>query len=307
MKISIQTGDIVDRLGFEEGYKAIREAGFEAIDWNIDHAWKSKDLEEGDYLGKCVFEKSLDEVIAHYADELAVIKANGLEITQAHAPFSGALRKNDEIIDYAIKVYKRMIEFCDYCGCKNLVIHGIPWNLGDHDNTYEDIHNKNMKMYSSLIPELQKTNVTVCLENLFSGHNSVRYQGHCSDSYQGITDIDYLNNLAGKECFGLCFDTGHANLLHQDQRVMLMQYGHRVKALHIHDNDGDEDLHQAPFTGRLDWGNFCEGLISAGYKGDLSFETFRQTNMAMDFDMLLLKPWMDLIYAIGVSIRNKIS
>ena len=306
MKISIQTGDIVDRLGFEKGYKAIKEAGFEAVDWNIDHAWKSRDLENNDYLGKCVFEKSLDKVIEHYSEELLYIKKNNLEITQAHAPFSSALRKDEKVIDYAIGIYNRMIEFCDYCQCKNLVIHGIPWNLGDHDKTYEDIHNLNMKMYSSLIPTLVKSNVTVCLENLFSGHNGINYQGHCSDSNQGINDIDYLNNLAGKEVFGLCFDTGHANLLHQDQRVMLSQYGKRVKALHIHDNDGAGDLHQSPFTGRIDWDNFCEGLRLAGYDGDLSFETFRQTNLAMDFDENLVYPWMKLIYEIGLSLKNKI-
>lgn len=306
MKISIQTGDIVDRLGIEKGYKAIKDAGFDAIDWNIDHAWKSKDLESGDYLGKCIFEKSLDDVIEHYSYELSVIKENGLEITQAHAPFSGALRKNPAVLDYAIGVYKRMIEFCAYAECKNLIIHGLPWDLSEKNLTYDDIHNMNMKMYSSLIPELQKCNVTVCLENLFTNHNSVNYQGHCSDSNQGINDIDYLNRLAGKECFGFCFDTGHANLLHQDQRVMLMQYGSRVKALHIHDNDGKDDLHQSPLTGRIDWNNFCEGLKLAGYKGDLSFETFRQTNMAMDFDEELLFPWMKLIYEIGNTIRNKI-
>lgn len=37
MKISVQTGTVVYEYGFEKGYQLIRDAGFEAVDWNIDN------------------------------------------------------------------------------------------------------------------------------------------------------------------------------------------------------------------------------------------------------------------------------
>ena len=42
MKISVQTGTVVYEYGFEKGYQLIRDAGFEAVDWNIDNLWDAQ-------------------------------------------------------------------------------------------------------------------------------------------------------------------------------------------------------------------------------------------------------------------------
>lgn len=306
MKISVQTGDIADRLTFEKGYPAIKAAGFDAVDWNLDHAWKSADLRSGDYRGKCIFEKPLDEVIKYYEYELNLIKNAGLEITQAHAPFLACMDKKPDTLDYAIEVYKRNIEFCSYAECKNLVIHGISYTLGDTDGK-EQIDAMNRKLYSSLIPTLLENNVTVCLENLFSSQRGVCYQGHCSYPEDAKREIDELNSLAGKEVFGFCLDTGHANLLHHDIRNFVLTLGKRIKCVHIHDNNGQNDQHLAPLTGTLDWENFITSMKEIGYDGDLSFETFNQTNLAMNLDIELVYPWMNLIYATGDYFRRRIT
>ena len=78
MRIGMQTGNTVERLGFESGYAAIKAAGFDAIDWNLDHAVKYSDLINGTFNGTSIFEKPLDEVIEYYAEELAYIRKNGL-------------------------------------------------------------------------------------------------------------------------------------------------------------------------------------------------------------------------------------
>lgn len=305
MKISIQTGDIVDRLGIKKGYPALKAAGFDAVDWNLDHAWKKSDLNSGDYRGKCIFEKPLDEIIAHYDYELSLIRNSGLEITQAHAPFPSYIDNQPDTLDYAIEVYKGNIAYCNYIGCKNLVIHGISYNLSDKFDKKEiDLLNK--KLYSSLIPTLLETDVTVCLENLFSTHRGVCYQGHCANPEDAKKEIDELNELAGREVFGFCLDTGHSNLLRHDIRNYILTLGKRIKCLHIHDNDGSTDLHMAPLTGTIDWANMCDALKEIGYDGDLSFETFNQTNIVMNFDEELLYPWMKLIYETGKCFKRRI-
>ena len=51
--------------------------------------------------------------------------------------------------------------------------------------------------------------------------------------------------------------------------------------LHIHDNDGRQDLHQIPFLfartrenkSSTDWDGFVRGLKAADFHGVLSFET----------------------------------
>lgn len=306
MNICIQTGDIVDRLGIKEGYKAIKDAGFGSIDWNLDHAWCSSDYTDENFYGKCVFEKSLEECMEYYKEELEVIRENGLEIYQAHAPFPCYKKDLPGFTDYAIEMYKRNIEFCDRAGCKNLIIHGASLSFDD-SRTQEEIDEINLKLYTSLIPTLLENNVTVCLENLFTGHNGVCYHGHCGVAQAAAAFVDRLNGIAGKEVFGFCLDTGHANLLHHDLYEFIKVMGKRITALHIHDNNGAHDQHMAPLTGTVAWERFCRGLKETGYDGDLSFETFNQTNIVMNFDKSLVYAWMELIYKTGNCFREKIT
>lgn len=306
MKLCIQTGDVVDRLGLNKGYAALKEAGFEAIDWNVDHAWKHSDIREKTYRGKCIFEKPLEDVIEHYSAELEIIRKNNLVISQAHAPFPAYSKGDPDFTDYAIEVYKRNIEYCDYAQCNYLVIHGIPYSFYNSVGFSDEIKKQNINLYSSLIPVLLKTNVTVCLENLFTGNNGVSYQGNCANPYEAKEYIDTLNEMAGKEVFGLCLDTGHLNLLRQDFAVFIPILGKRIKCLHIHDNNGSSDQHLAPCTGTIDWNRFCESLKAAEYDGDLDFETFNQTNIAYDFDERAVIPWLKLIKETGEIMRDKI-
>ncbi len=305
MEICIQTADVVDVLGFEKGYEAIRSAGFTAIDWNLDHAWKYAQLRDGNYRGKCIMEQPLDKVIEYYDEELSVIRKNGLKISQAHAPFPAYFPGRPDVLEYAVDVYKRNIEYCDHAECGYLIIHGISHEASDRENTPKDIDDLNMKLYESLIPVLLKCKVTVCLENLFIGGRGI-CEGICADPYQAVRYIDSLNEKAGKEVFAFCLDIGHLNILKKDLRTYIPILGKRIKTLHIHDNDGRNDLHMAPLTGTVDWNEFCMQLNQIGYDGDLDFETFNQTNIAMRTDKELLTPWIELICRTGEVFRRKI-
>ena len=305
MKIGIQTAGIPYDFGRREGYQMIRDAGFETIDWNIDMQLTNADILSHKHAGN-VFEKSLDEILAFYADDLDGIRAAGLTITQAHAPFN--FYNNDPegpSLEYMSKIYQNVILLCDAVGCKNVVIHGASRGRNDQ-HTNEEMEEINRTLYTSLIPTLQKTNVTVCLENLFVSKGGLT-AGHCANPYEAAKLIDELNAAAGKECFGFCVDTGHLNLLAIDFRSYMPILGKRIKALHIHDNDGATDLHKAPYTGTIDWKQFYEQLAKIGYEGDLAFETFRQTEVNVLGDREMVMPWMKLIATIGEFFRSKIA
>lgn len=305
MEISVQNGGIIQALGKEKCYAAIAQAGFTAIDWNIDHALPGSVIRSMDYAGKSILEQPLEKVIDHYAEELSIIRKNGLTITQAHAPFPAYLPGHPEVLEYMIGIYRRSIELCDYAGCKNLVIHGISLANIDRENTPEDIEKLNWHLYESLIPTLLKCNVTVCLENLFTW-DSAAVEGVCSDPHEAVKFVDGLNAKAGREVFGFCLDTGHLQLLGKSFRSYIPILGSRIKALHIHDNDGRADSHLAPMTGKIDWPVFCDTLREIGYDGDLSFETFQQALAALKVDESLLMPWLTLICQTGEVFRKHI-
>lgn len=308
MKLCVQSGTIVFDHGYEKGYAMLREAGFEAIDWNIDVDWDRKKVTSGIFEGASLFEKPIEEIIAHYAYEVAVMRKNGLVLSQAHAPFPAYVHTCPQMLDYAIKVYKKCIELCAYYDCKNLVIHGISLTPADKINTPKTIDDLNMKLYSSLIPTLQKFEgkVTVCLENLFSGKGKNFCEGTCSDPHKACAYIDALNALAGGDYFGFCLDTGHINLLQKDFRTYIPTLGPRICALHIHDNDGMADSHLAPYTGSIDWKAFYTALREIGYDGDLDFETFAQTRIER-LDEELIPSYLKLIADCGAFFRKKIT
>ena len=303
MKLSVQTGGLIDELGAESCYRSIAEAGFEAIDWNIDHALRPAKINEGKC--ECIFDKDMSEILSYYEEELFHIRKNGLAIAQAHAPFPAYVPDKPEVLDKMIEVYKKVLLFCHEVGCKYLVIHGYTAPRNSSLEHAEEAMEINDKLYTSLIPTLLTCDVTVCLENLFGGGGATTLAGIGSDPHEASDMVDKYNAMAQKECFGYCLDIGHMNRLRQDPRRVIPILGSRLKVLHIHDNAGELDQHKAPYTGTVNWEAVCLSLKKIGYAGDLSFETFNQVRLG-DFAKELVIPWLNLLGTIGKHFRNKI-
>lgn len=308
MKISTQTYNLVGEYGIRDAYRMIREAGFEAIDWNIDVSLDFDRMIAAEKLeGLCIFEKSQEEIDAYFANELAAIRENRLEITQAHA-FDGYAPGRPDVLEYTISLYKNMLLFLDRVGCKHVVIHGI----SRHElmeETDAEIEALNRHLYESLIPTLQKTKgIKVCLENLFSGTLKLArgyWEGHCSDPHLACEWVDSLNAKAGKECFGLCLDTGHLNLLRKPMHSYVPIVGKRIVCVHIHDNLQNADSHLIPYAGSTWWKLFLEEMRKIGYTGDLSFETFKQVEKKR-LPPELLPAFLSAIADIGKYFRSQL-
>ena len=309
MLLSVQNGGLTNRMSPKEYYQMIKDCGFEAVDWNIDHGWNRQEVLEKGVKTPCIFTKSMEEIRAYWKEQLDAIRQAGLIIGQAHAPFPAYTlsynEKHPDFLDFAIEVYKKCILLCDEVGCPYLVIHGISRRLNMQFPTHEELDALNRKLYESLIPTLQQTNVTVCLENLFAGNHFTRLTGHCSEPLQAAAFIDALNKKAGKECFGLCLDTGHLFLLHTEFSYYISILGSRIKALHIHDNDGDDDQHLAPYAGRIPWGEFLVALKKVGYSGNLNFETFAQVKSDR-LPLPLVSEFLRHIAAIGNYFKSQL-
>lgn len=71
---------------------------------------------------------------------------------------------------------------------------------------------------------------------------------------------------------GLCYDTGHGNL-DPDGLGRLQAWRNRLIAVHLHDNNGRDDVHWMPFTGTVDWPRFAEVLAGSADADPLSLET----------------------------------
>lgn len=82
--------------------------------------------------------------------------------------------------------------------------------------------------------------------------------------------LDFISEADPENC-GICFDTGHAQVA-SDAVETLERLAPRVVCMHLHDNDGERDLHLSPFKGIIDWKNLLIELVKAEYKGTFTFE-----------------------------------
>ena len=174
---------------------------------------------------------------------------------------------------------------CASIGCKKLVIHPF-FGTYEHMLSEEAEWELNKDRYARLIPAAKQWGVKILLENMFVRHKGKIYQACCSDFHQAARYVDELNGLAGEKIFGFCLDTGHALLVGKDIKHAMAALGSRIEAFHIHDNNGVDDQHLAPYMGVLDWDRFVEGLREIGYHGHLSFETHGAVERAFDPDLV---------------------
>lgn len=279
-KLSVQTADwlnvLFDEMNPEEGFRFIKDCGFEGVDFNLDHTLPSDLLKAGkrnDY-----FDAPVEEILERYRPVKEAAEKVGISIVQAHAPFPLYHEDNPELLDYMIMATSKLLKVCQYIGCPNLVVHPHK----ELDKEHEWLVNE--KLYRALMPVAKETGVKICLENLWIKQGDRIVGAVCSDPYEACFYIDTFNEEAGEELFGLCYDVGHANMtarnIFQDLKVL----GSRIACLHIHDNDVTVDRHLFPYSCKasdrkntmLDWEAFYAGLKEIGYKGDLNFETFGQ-------------------------------
>ena len=70
------------------------------------------------------------------------------------------------------------------------------------------------------------------------------------------------------EFMGFCYDSGHANLHNNLEK--LMEFKDRLIVTHLHDNKGEDDEHQYPGWGTIKWNKVMKWL--QGYEKPLNFE-----------------------------------
>ncbi len=271
LEVGIQSAFWFDWADPDGSCKRGSEAGIVAVDFGFPGVSTKNDPITSFY------DKSLEEIIAIFTPFKAAFEKYGMIISQCHAPFPLWVKDRPEFNDYMIMVMEKICAVCEFINCPAIVAHNIT------RSTKEKEWDTNMEMYGRMAPAAIKHGVKICLENLFGTFHGHVIGGTCSAPEEAVKYIDTLNERAGAECFGFCLDTGHANLVGADIRKFINMLGHRLTCLHIHDNNGVEDVHQLPYTQThnwgaytyLDWEGFINGLRDINYQGSLCFETFR--------------------------------
>lgn len=245
-------------LTCEDALRAFRRAGFQVIDMNLcGHTRNDGTLTRSDWQDWC-----------HRMRDTA--DALGLELSQAHAHYFLMPAENVPS-EWDTEMLRRSVEAGKILGTRWMVFHPYSCNEGPW-YSYARSRQVNLDLFRTYADWCGGSGVHIAIENMIERKDRTRR--YCSATEELIDLVDALND----PIFGICWDTGHANMNKVNQCEALRLIGKRLHALHINDNHGENDDHLTPFSGNIDWPPIVQTLREIGYEGDFTYEDFRSHN-----------------------------
>ena len=255
MKTSTEIASLSKIVGEHKAVELYGKAGFDAWDFSLFEMARW-DWDKGEIFDTPHPLKSREYLA--FARELKKIgEAYGMVCNQSHAPFPVKFMSDD--------ILKRSIECTAEAGGTICIIHP------NNDASAE----QNAEMYQRLLPFAKDHGVKIATENMWNWYKGepTSAPAACSTIDSFIKHIDVVKD----PYFVACLDLGHAEMRGSGDGApeMIRALGHRLQALHIHDNDRLHDSHQIPFSMDMDFGAIVDALKEIGYSGYLTLEADR--------------------------------
>ena len=257
MLLSITTDYKLDQGDPQPFLRAIAEAGFSHIHWC--HQWNT------DF----VYHPSEIDQIGQW------LKAYGLQLADVHGS-EGREKFWYSPLEYArlagVELVKNRLDFAAQLGADAVVMHAYPPTKHPELARFNGIiWDQLRKTLDALQPYAMERGVRIALENLidFRGVDAGAVtRAEAADNFDLILQV-YAHYPP--EFIGFCYDSGHAILGHSrmDRLAPLMS---RLAVLHLHDNDGQGDLHRLTFDGVVDWDLAAELIAESPYTKPMSYE-----------------------------------
>ena len=178
----------------------------------------------------------------------------GLFVENAHAPYmqSNSIWDDNIVGDEYTTHIIECINDCSGYNIPTLVMHPINGKTPLPNTTI------GLERFKKIIDSAERSNINIAIEN------------------QGNPEyIDYVFKNIHSDRLKFCFDSGHEKY-YSPELDLINMYGDKLIALHLHDNNGDEDSHALPYTGKIDWHNISLKLKKFNYNGAIALETLNK-------------------------------
>ena len=185
------------------------------------------------------------------AGRVALAQKHGLYIENAHAMTDdlNALWLDGDKGEHTLSELKQEVTDCSFYGIGTLVVHLT------NGSKPPSVSNIGISRIEELIRHAESLKVRLAFENVRNTEHVRFVLNHYLSSY-----------------VGLCYDSGHEHLWSQETD-WLHEYGARVFAIHLHDNNGDMDSHLVPFDGEIDWYKRTKQIAESSYTGAITIES----------------------------------
>lgn len=235
-------------LPFQAGIDLAKEAGFEEFDFGLN----SRLMLREDW------EAALSEMAG-------AIDRAGMRIRYVHIPFDYPHSNEEEDWQRFSLATLRAIDQVALWGADCAAIHPRCFMKPDYDADRE--YSDAVEFLSPFCERARQRGVTLAIEIMRGAGASAPARIR-----RFATDTDVLIRLADELETGICWDTGHANISLQEQGKSISKVGARLKMVHINDNFAEDDVHLAPFLGRINWEEAMKALKDIGYSGSMNLE-----------------------------------
>ena len=199
----------------------------------------------------------------------------GIKLREMHAPYgecydlacASTARRRQLIADHVV-----CMQYAADTGSRTYTLHVGAWDSVYVHKPNEPIRPLVLDALEKLVPEAEKLDIVLALENSFERSNAA-------------TEVMYYVNTVNNAHFGCCFDSGHANVMASRPGKTQEQYGpHMLHTVwqgkiefcasafdlmapamvtcHLHDNDGFSDQHRMPGDGTVDWKQLSKDLLT---------------------------------------------
>lgn len=286
MKLAASTEAYAAKFGEEEAIRILARAGFDSIDFtNYSNMGANGRLSGDNYLENA-------KQIRAVADE------SGVTVDQSHAPFPAAFASRDESL-VRFKQVVRSFEISRILGVKQTVVHPYVSPTNRYGREKDKALEENYQLYRALEPYAEENGIKIAIENMFDFDPEAGKI--CRTTCSTPEELISLKDALGDN-FTVLIDVGHFQLTGIDPEEGVRAIGHRLGGLHVHDNDGVEDLHDMPFLYSIDWDAFCRSLKEIGYQGNFTFEA---DNFPRHFPDELLPDAARMLHQVGRYFINK--
>lgn len=232
---------------------------------------------------KIIADAGFDEAMISWEDEFEpwalkkeefpeLVRKNGLEITNIHAPFIGY---SDIWTASRMEIKPKLQLFKDYLkDCQAFEIPAMVMHTNDLDEFTPDL-DKGLAFFSELADAAEKYSVDLAVENVSRQHL-----------------LSYLLDQIDAPRFGMCYDSSHDFLEEQNCGRILKKHKDRIKALHLSDNDFTADRHWIPGEGSIPLDAVMAEILTVPTITTISYEVLANEDWrekeALDFARAVL-------------------
>jgi sugar phosphate isomerase/epimerase len=143
-----------------------------------------------------------------------------------------------------------------------------------------------VKSMDKIIEHCELNNVIFALENVIPIPQGSEYY-FLGDN---LEDFSFLFERLNSKYFMFCLDTGHANVA-EGVIPYINHFGDKIKTIHFHDNNGDDDSHLPIGKGNINWSEVSASLLKLNFTGPMISECreVKPHEAALSFEKYFVK------------------